>query len=100
MAGILKLECPPGLIKKQYSSGWGFYTRQDLSVKLIVTWLVVIVSLGVTFILIWLGAVDTLDVQTSLTPLPALASILACVDGPHWRGGVGSSFVDYGSEPD
>lgn len=77
LTGIPKLECPPGLVKKQYSSGWGFYTRQGLSVKMIATLAVVIVSLGVTFIPVWLGIVDALDVQTSLAPLSAMTSIFS-----------------------
>lgn len=79
LTGIPKLECPPGLVKKQYSSGWGFYTRQGLSVKLIVAWVAAVASFGVAFIPMWLGVVDVLDVQTSLAPLSALTSILSLV---------------------
>lgn len=79
LAGIPKLECPPGLIRKQYRSGWGFYTRQGLCVELIAAWVAAIVSLGITFIPLWLAVVDMVDVQTSLAPLSVLTGILSVV---------------------
>ena len=79
--GIPKLQAPPGLHKRQYNSGWGFYTTQSLCLKKLLVWVGVILFLGVAFVPIWLARISAVDLQNAFAPVSFLASLVTIILG-------------------
>ncbi|KAH8734201.1 hypothetical protein BGZ61DRAFT_585835 [Ilyonectria robusta] len=79
--GIPKLRAPPGLHKRQYNSGWGFYTTQGFCLVKILRWVGAILSPGVAFVLVWLSLISAVDLQNAFVPMSFLTSLVAIILG-------------------
>ncbi|KAK2017140.1 kinase-like protein [Colletotrichum eremochloae] len=73
--GIPKLQAPPGIHKKQYNSGWGFYTTQGYCLMKVLLWVGMTLSPGVVFAMAWLSSVNALDLQNAFVPISFLAGL-------------------------
>ncbi|RTE80118.1 hypothetical protein BHE90_005337 [Fusarium euwallaceae] len=75
--GIPKLQAPPGIRRKQFNSGWGFYTTQGFSLVRILLWASLILSPGVVFVPAWLLSISAIDLQNALAPISFLVGLVA-----------------------
>ncbi|KAL0942010.1 protein kinase [Colletotrichum truncatum] len=77
--GIPKLQAPPGIDKRQFNSGWGFYTSQGYCLMKILLWVGAILSPGVAFVIAWLCLVNAFDLQNAFVPMMFLAGNVAII---------------------
>ena len=79
LEGIPKLQCPPGIHRRQFNSGWGFHTTQGFCLRKILLWVCITLSPGVIFFVAWLAAVNAIDLQNALAPITFLVGLVAVI---------------------
>lgn len=77
--GIPKLQAPPGIHKRQFNSGWGFYATQGFCLMKILLWVGAILSPGVAFVIAWLRLVGAIDLQNAFVPFSFLACLVTII---------------------
>ena len=76
LSGIPKRRVPPGLERKPFSPGWGFYARQALCLRKVLGWVSILLVLGLSFVPIWLALISGVDLQNAFAPVTFLATLM------------------------
>jgi hypothetical protein len=77
--GIPKLQTPPGIHRKQFNSGWGFYTTQGFCLIKIMLWVGLILTPGIFFVPAWLSSINATDLQNAFVPVSFLLGLVAII---------------------